>query len=46
LNKILNDADYKNKQMNDYKQLKESLGDVGASEKTGQRIVEILLSSN
>jgi len=46
LNKILNDADYKNKQINDYKQLKESLGDVGASEKTGQRIVEILLSTN
>lgn len=46
LNKILNVADFRNKQMNDYKQVIESLGDVGASEKTGRRIVEILKSSN
>jgi hypothetical protein len=32
--------------MNDYKEVKESLGNVGASEKTGRRIVEILQSSN
>lgn len=46
LNKILNVADSRNKQINEYKQVKESLGDVGASEKTGRRIVEILKSSN
>jgi lipid-A-disaccharide synthase len=46
LNKILNDTDLRNKQINDYKKVKESLGDVGASEKTGRRIVEILRSSN
>jgi lipid-A-disaccharide synthase len=46
LNKILNDTNLRNKQMNDYKQVKESLGDIGASEKTGRRIVEILRSSN
>ncbi len=46
LNKILNITDFRNKQMDDYKQVKESLGDVGASEKTGRRIVEILQSSN
>ena len=46
LNKILNDPDFRNKQMNDYKEVKESLGNVGASEKTGRRIVEILQSSN
>jgi lipid-A-disaccharide synthase len=42
LNKILNDTDFRNKQIIDYKQVKESLGDVGASEKTVRRIVEIL----
>jgi lipid-A-disaccharide synthase len=46
LNKILNNTDFRNKQMNDYKQVKDSLGDIGASEKTGRRIVEILRSSN
>lgn len=46
LNKILNVADSRNKQINEYKRVKESLGDVGASEKTGRRIVEILKSSN
>lgn len=46
LNKILNVADSRNKQINEYKQVKESLGDIGASEKTGRRIVEILKSSN
>jgi lipid-A-disaccharide synthase len=46
LNKILNDTDFRNKQMNEYKEVKESLGNVGASEKTGRRIVEILQSSN
>ena len=46
LNKILKDTDLRNKQINDYKQVKESLGEVGASEKTGRRIVEILQISN
>ncbi|MDZ7935700.1 MAG: lipid-A-disaccharide synthase [Emticicia sp.] len=46
LNKILNIEDFRNNQMSDYKQVKESLGDVGASEKTGRRIVEILKSTN
>ena len=46
LNKILKDTDFRNKQIIDYKQVKESLGDVGASEQTGRRIVEILRSSN
>ena len=46
LNKILKDTDFRKKQIIDYKQVKESLGDVGASEQTGRRIVEILRSSN
>lgn len=46
LNKILNVTGFRNKQIEDYKQVKESLGDVGASEKTGRRIVEILKSLN
>jgi lipid-A-disaccharide synthase len=46
LNKILKNTNLINKQMDDYKQVRESLGGVGASEKTGRRIVEILQSSN
>ncbi len=46
LHKILNIIAFRNKQIVDYKKVKESLGSVGASEKTGLRIVEILQSSN
>ncbi len=45
LDKIINNQSFRNQQMLDYKQVKESLGEVGASEKTGRRIVEILNST-
>ncbi|GAB2620048.1 lipid-A-disaccharide synthase [Emticicia sediminis] len=46
LDKIINNESFRNQQMLEYKQVKESLGEVGASEKTGRRIVEILKNSN
>lgn len=42
LDKIINSQSFRNQQILDYQQVKESLGEVGASEKTGRRIVEIL----
>ncbi|MFY7910284.1 MAG: lipid-A-disaccharide synthase [Emticicia sp.] len=45
LDKIINNQSFRNQQILDYKQVKESLGEVGASEKTGRRIVEILSST-
>ncbi len=45
LDKIINNQAFRNQQILDYKQVKESLGEVGASEKTGRRIVEILSST-
>jgi len=45
LNKIISNQSFRNQQMLEYKQVKESLGEVGASEKTGRRIVEILRST-
>ena len=46
LDKIINNQSFRSQQILDYKQVRESLGEVGASEKTGRRIVEILRSSN
>jgi lipid-A-disaccharide synthase len=44
LQKILLDLENRNRQLSDYEQVRKSLGTVGASEKTGRRIVEILKS--
>ncbi|WP_337040899.1 lipid-A-disaccharide synthase [Emticicia sp. 17c] len=46
IKKVLNDSDDRQQQIADYKHIKYSLGSVGASAKTGQRIVEILKSNN
>ena len=42
IKKILFDLQIRNQQLIDYQLIKKSLGDVGASEKTGKRIVELL----
>ena len=42
LTKIIRNSEFKERQIRGYKEVKLSLGEVGASEKTGRRIVEIL----
>lgn len=42
LDKLLHDEAYRNKQLSSYKEMKEILGDKGASEKTGKFIVDYL----